>query len=296
MKVLKFLVNSQMNLLAQSLVNYLVDSGHVVFIYPSDIENDLKWKSKYKHNLYVLDNNNLSLRDIDYVIDFDNLANISILSKIHFNIQLIDSEYFIISSLRNNSSDDINCINSRKLNSLSNSLSNNLNYLVNEITELFIDTVICLLRSENDRIILDNTTLNSNSIIDVVHYISTLEKLNDQYKLLENDENVFLIKNIVTINDANLEFSECKLILANQKDILTKVDFEILVLYLLTILNSRQNGVYGYDFYFSTFGGLVTDNKFSKFIDLNTLDSYISLLNKCNGDLYNIANNNFCPN
>ena len=295
MKVLRFLVNSRLNLVSQSLVNYLVDSGHVVFVYPSDIENNLKWKSKYKHNVYVL-NNNFSLQDIDCAINFNNLATISSLSEIHFNIQLIDGEYFIISSLRNNNSDNITCVNSSKLNCLSNSLSNNLHYLVNEITEVFIDTVVYLLRFHEDgEITLNNTIFNNNSVVDVVQYISTLEKLNDQYKLLENDENVFLIKNIVTINDINLEFYERKLLLGNQKAKLSRIDLEILVLYLLTILNSRQNGLYGYDFRFSTLDGLVTHNKFSKFIDLNTLDSYVSLLSKCNSDLYNIANSNFYP-
>ena len=39
-----------------------------------------------------------------------------------------------------------------------------------------------------------------------------------------------------------------------------------------------------------------TRNTHLKHIGDTLRDSYISLLNKCNGDLYNIPNNNFCPN
>ena len=293
MRVLGFVFYPKLDSLVQNLVDYLIDAGHSIFIPSTNSASNLEWKSRFKHNLHIFDKEQLNQQEIDYLVDFNNQgSNSKNVPQIYFNLRLVGDEFFITSFLKKSNSSAIICINNNKLSQLSAlTLPECINNLVNEVTEIFIDSVIYLSRFGEEHLAFQTDLAEDSDAIDLTEYISTLEALNDPNNASEDESEVFLIENLITASHENVDYSEQRISLEDKNARFNDTDLEILSLYLVTLFNSRQNKIYTYNFYYKD-----TDSfnvKLTKFINLRVSDSYRSLLNKCNNSMYSIGNNAF---
>jgi len=295
MKVLKFLIKSNYNLIVRNLVDYLIDSGHFVFIYSTNRKINIKWLTEYKHNLYIISKNKLNSQKFDYVIDFDNLiSKKDNFIKINFTLNPTSDGFLITSWLEKNENKSIIYQDVKVFNNTSDCLEYKLKHLISEIKEVFIDTIIYLLRFGNKSCIFNNKTYVS-TIGKLIYYEQSLEQLNIYYKSLEKEnEKIFFIQNLITNNQESIDYAEHKFKINNRKINLDKINLEILTIYFLTLLNSRQEVVYGYEICSAkSENNINTLCKLNKFVSIKLTDSYSTLLDKCNNKLYNIINNDF---
>lgn len=293
-KVLNFLISIPHSPLSQNLVNYLIDSGHLVFIYTKNEENNRKWKNKNKHNLYVLNETELSSYQFDYTIHDDHSHFKENMHRINFSLHLINDIFHITTLLEYNNNTSIICQNEIKIDNKVNDLKYNKDLFVTEITEVFIDTIVYLLRLDNDNLTFDPHFKIQGTLEEFLAYEHSLEDLSTYYKLLENNEDLFLIQDLSGAQ--NQKFEHAKYVLnLNDKDLnFNSNHLELLTLYLLTLLNSRKNGIYGYDFCSMDFKSSSENSKLSKFIEINSEDTYNNLSKKLDTIANKVMKNRFC--
>jgi len=278
----------------QGLVEYLIDAGHFVYVSAHDFENNQVWKLKYSHNLRIIDKNDINSQEFDYILDFDNYIIQKSAYKINFNLGFSNNKFSITSLLEYEGNTAAICAETIILETLSDSLSVNICYFVLQITELFIDSIVYLLRFSNDSLVFDNQILSNKVISDLLNCENILHDLANYYNSLKSKEKFFFVQHIAEFQNKPFQYSSAKLEFNNKLMTLTVNDLELFTLYILALLNSRSNEIYSYDLSTSKIkNSFIVTDKVSKFIEVELLDSAECLLNKCNNNLYNITNNIF---
>ncbi|WP_051908337.1 non-ribosomal peptide synthetase [Candidatus Odyssella acanthamoebae] len=284
MRPLKFLINSEHDKLAQKLIDYLIDAGHFIYILPSRDET-LRWKERYKYNLEIVDEGSLISQRFDYLIDFNShLKNFNNLLKINFYLNLKDNKLSIASFLGKDTKAATLCCRYKELDE-----AHTIDSLYNEITENFIDTTVSLLRPREENLEFHTRYDNGNRFYELRNYERTLSELIDYYHTLKDNEAVFHIDHLKTLNNKITGYQNYNLKL--DKAHLTPGDLQLLTVYLLMLLNARQEGIYGYDFLCEA--EKIPKIPIRKFIESKLLDPYQKLIKKFDNDIYNVSQSSF---
>jgi len=283
MKVLQFIISSNINSLVEKIIDYLIDAGHFVNIHSLCAEDNIIWKKKYKYNFKIIEDSEIESINFDYVIDFCHNLEIDNAYKINFVLDFLEEfptlSFFIERDLKSS------VIGKPYLINQSISITTNYNNIIDAIVESFIDSVIYLLRFGKDDLLF-NSDLIDGSAKNLFYYEDLLSNLSAYYSNFENNEDVFLIQNIVNYNSKDNDYIDLDFSLDNGFT-LKKNDLEIIAIYFLRLLNSRKNGVYVYDIQ------LTKSNSISKFIEVKESSSYKDLCNQFTNEIYNVVDSNF---
>lgn len=277
MKVLKFLLAAKYSQLSRMLVKYLIDCGHQVEVVEDEFRD--KWLDLATHNIKVIANPNYP--DYDFVIDFDHQVSTPI-AKIDFNLNLINNQVLIeIGIIFENrylilATGNANYVKSTKL-------QDQLESLYVEITEVFIDAIVVILRNGKESLVENNLVKDKkecNDLSEVLLLESQLSELNVYYVDTDLNDTKFKL-------NAKSKFGAAKYITLNFDNYdINQEQLEILALYLLTLFNSRNAALYSYELQ-------ANNNNIIKCIDLNPDLSYQQLHSLISHNRYDITQNSF---
>ncbi len=328
MKVLRFLLCSDANLLAQNIVNYLLDAGHFVDIMPEN-STDF-WK--INHNLRLLNLQEINEHfngqsegqtqsdyhnhNYDYVLYFNWTKKrysdipenfLKNLSEIKFYLEKSNDQFFIQVQLVQQCSSSTATANTIESNLAQaifpldlNQQSLDLKKLYHEMTEVFIDAVVVLLRFGNPNESEKTSAQSVNQLDYLMDYEKKLNQLENYYNKLEQPEqqdSLFLLDNLLLPKNENAYFNQFVL----NNIVLDAEKLQILVASVLMAMNARQSGIYGYNFYYTDVTEEPNDalnqdlsiKNISKFLAINQSDTYAILQNQLNNTIYKIKDNIF---
>lgn len=277
MKVLKFLVAVEHDNFFARVVDYLIDCGHFVDIIDSVAVEP--WLDLATHNIKVVNLSNLIAEDYDYLLDFNHLNNCLPIPRLEYSIEVYETGFN--AQFFRNLSCNLSLLAKRQINLMQNQLPlQQLGYIFEELTELFIDGIVFLLRENEAVSNTSNFELINNKFDELLAYKNSLTKLSDYYKQINENEEVKF--KLIGLN--NEHAPEYKNFTANYK--LGIEEFEFFAIWLLTLFNARQKSVYHYD--------LAIKNKVvSKYITIDPNLSYLQICELINDSIYDIVNNTF---
>ena len=275
MKLLTFLISSPYNNFLHMLINYLLEYGADVMILSFDNENDLLWKNIFS-DIDVISQKDIKNFKMDYAIDLDDkLLN---LPKISFalykkNSKTIQAVSFI--ELNNNYSQpiirEINCSTYEKCLTLYRDIANAL-------LENLMDVVLLV---QQQQLVYNYCVKNfyrKKNYLKEFLKLGSIEKLQSYYDKVINEDDLLEISPLI-IEKASENKQE---IFISYVDEINTIEF--FVIYLLYILNSRKDGICGYNFYKNNKG-------ISKYIKVQFNDNYNNIWQQVNSELYHIIDN-----
>ncbi|MFN8769350.1 MAG: amino acid adenylation domain-containing protein [Neisseriaceae bacterium] len=275
MKPQKILIISNYNILIDSIIDYLIDSGHSVDIICEDPSKN--WLNQYSYNLHIIDKQEIDFKNYNLFINFEKTIKINSAA----NVPEID---FLILSILNNSL-DIACIVRNKNHYkviTQNTIAidkNDFRKMFFGIKEIFIDGLIILIRNDHKKI-KTNTIIDDNKIFtNLICAAGQIEQLKLYYKELDkNNENIFHINDLLHYSDSK---HFCKKTIKQLR--ISSQNLELIFICILMLLNARQPVIYKYNFKSKNI--LLT-----KYISVSSSDTYEILVNKLNHSIYNLIN------
>lgn len=239
MRVLEILLKiDKLNSLTKSFINYLIDSGNFVTV---ATENDLEYLSTYSYNLKIV--SSITEADFDYFIDFTNHSTNALKNQI--NLALYMSDFDLSIYLLNTE----NKIISYRSVAMSNAITTDglaLQYVIDEVTDSFIDGIIELQRSsvaELDSGYLDINQHSQNIFPDFVTYLTGSDEIAMFYHLMNHDEMLVKLDNCTQHDQPNHTP-----ISVNIDKSLSNNDLQVILVLLLSLLNGRATGIYSYQY------------------------------------------------
>lgn len=288
MKKLKFLFASSYSQLAVKLIGYIVERGHNIDFVETNIseqKKSLDWLRDYTYHLNIIDNKNIDYSKYDYLIDLDNLLSLTKadLAKLCILVNLDENLTLHLSIIICSENICKSIIEKVLLH-----FKQDLDYLYNEITELFIDGLLVIFRcSEKYENIGGNTVTYSsctNSLSELINLEYKLNELHAYYKQMENHtESIFLPSSL--FNPASVQ--SLKKVKSTIKLDITNNDVELLVVYLLMLLNGRKQAIYKYDF------SDKYDSYLTNYLELCPTDTYSLVRDKLYSHMYGLLDNKF---
>lgn len=273
MKVLKFLVAGCFDQLNQMLVKYLIDCGHFVEI----VENDdaLDWMEFATHNIRTIKQQDLDYLKYDFVIDIYQLLNDYTTPQIIFGFNTIGNIASINIGLKRGDK-FVSLIDGKTEYDKNNRLSAELDHLFSEITELFIDALIILLRTNiNELIFKPDGWIKDNQFAELILVEEQLQDLHQYYQDVESNDTKFKLNSKAIVK--NLAYSQF-----NSKAYkFTQQQLEFFTLYLLVLFNARNSALYSYDL-------SIVDGTITKYIDFDVSNNYEQLDKAINNPRYAI--------
>ena len=254
MNLLKFLLISDVNIFIKNFIHYLVDAGHEVTVFCPNYHDTQTFLDIYKSKITTISSSELHRLVADYQICFVEGANpVENISTILFNVTPDQSNIGSLLSIQGKQT--------------ANLFEIPIDFTIEGITDLFIDTVIALSRNGHT----DLTLQEKSSPCDFLQKIIIQEKLNSQKEL------IFKIESLTTALHQSTAL--CKKNIVIQDCLLSKVDCELLLLYVLTLLNGRNESIYSYQL-------ATQDSQCYKFINILLGNRYHDFITLCSNDLY----------
>jgi len=270
LKVLRILINGQDHRLVNSFVSYLVDVGHQVYlaISPKQIT---QWQKLYYHGIEYIEEDS-PLPKVDYVVDlgvgFEELT----AAKILFTIENKNNNLEISSWLRIRNNE---FLIKKHIHCLPNPIS--VDAITEDLTELFIDTVVILSRLDQpENELVPKNLCRHNKLYEFMDFFEKAESVHRYNAPLQSSEYLY---NGQELCNFSLESPTSKVVSFKANSIHPN-DVQILSLALMMIFNGRQEGVYVFDYFQSVSWPITKVKKIPKFIELNYDDSYATLCNK----------------
>lgn len=284
MKILNILISiDQFNNLSKNFIDYLIDSGNFVSVLSKD--ENTEWSHGYSYNLNIIKEFNFT--KYDWCIDLSLNS-----SKLWANNQII----FII--LEKNS--DFIFATTNSLQKIIQTKTYNSDYflskqynttnMLQQLTELFIDTIIELQRSsDDDELAPMYLDINNNLFDNFLLYLFKLEKLEKFYEENTNsDELVKFNEKVKIMTELSINASHVKNTIDFQAS-LKNIDFQVILICFLSLLNGRQNGIYSYQYG-------INPKSIDKFITFTDDLSVTELKKLINNKLYDITDSKFAYN
>lgn len=278
MKILKVLIDERINKLAQPFIDYLIDSGHFVFVNEHCIDEE-DWTDKYTHNLTVIAKEQLGQIDVDYTLLLSDNAYGRKHPSIILDFEIASNQIKLISFICNGR-EQKQIISKPIPNPYSLQESGFLSYINGELTELFIDTIIHLSKYGESDLSPLTRKQEVNQFVALQSYEHALSLLHQYYESVQSAEDLFLVESHQHDKLSPALSQTCHLPLA-QKDHL-----ELFTLYLLQLFNSRKDGIYTYDI-------LVAKNKVTKYIPCYFDDDYPSIQSRYKDSRYDLIHHRF---
>lgn len=279
MKRLSFLLRSNQNELANSLIDYVVDSGHFVDVICTKEHGE--WLSQYTYNVKIInDPDDIKYLIYDYMIDLsENQSDTSYdidqikFSDLTIKNHILSCTIFLVNKdgLRFSLA-TVHCLFD----------CYNLSHTYQIISEKLIDALIFLARN-------DTNTLNFSKYKNGMDGLGLLLNLDEKIKQLKklyssnesSNDTLFHLRFFGdTATQRNYKYYACEL----QLDIQC---IELLALYLLMLLNARNGATYKYDF--------ITSNHcaVTKYINLLPQDGYKTIISKLSNVTYEVGDKQF---
>ena len=290
MKIFRFLIQASNTSFVKKTVNYLADIGYKIDILLVDPINNKLWNFDNINNVNIIDKENIKINQYDYFIDFTLskeskydiptiLLNLSIKNnQVSANIFLKEDKgsYIFYSKEIENMELD----------------KTNFNELEDKVSEFFIDGLIYLSRSNSHDFKKTALKLN-NDIHDFIKFENLAANLNSYYSELNLNQDVFSIENFCSLTQSVVAKKQYKINLVDKTLVLSKIDIQIFLIYLLSLLNSRKNSLYEFTL------NCINDNNevvsLKKSIHVNLSNSCQELVNNLNSNKFSIFDNKFYP-
>jgi amino acid adenylation domain-containing protein len=304
MKVLNFCINSSPSPVFLSIARYLIDAGHKIFILETFENQVSKWQKNFGYNLYAINDklSNVFETTIDFTIgdrhsSLNNPNSFGSIAALDFDINISDDRKSVkIYAYQNKDKKQYYLLPFRELEmDWSLTTSQNLDIVIFELTELFIDLIVSILR-EDDTAFTRNLYQNSSSksckhygLFYLNQYIASLASLQSFYESVLHDKDIFKLEDNMGVCMNNTTDSMKTLKFCCDKKNLDHNKLQILGLYLLSMLSGRLEKVYSLTF-------TVPSDKITsvhKFVDISLRDSFYSISEKLNNQLYNVYKNEF---
>ncbi|MCB9096284.1 MAG: amino acid adenylation domain-containing protein [Arcobacter sp.] len=295
MKVLKVLLHSSLNDFSYTLISYLIDAGHFVYILGNDNEGQ-NWAEKFHFNINILSPNEIKDFHFDCFLDFNGLIEVENIKKIRFYIDLLENELVISCLLVKNTKIYELASKTVCLINLSSFVNENLNYFLEEIESVFIEGIVSILRADTQSLNCKKIYFakRQNFIEDFVGCLEGLKKLFALYDDINIKNDIFSIKDLFINKSKNNRNYKTYLVDLNNKGIKFNENIlEIFGLYIISLLNAKTQGMYGYDLKLCDKHNFNNQKLISKFINLQKDLSYLELLESIRADQYNVTKNKF---
>ncbi len=250
MKILKILIFSPPNRLTQLLTEYLLDAGHEVDQY-SEI-NPTPVKAK----------------EYDYIIDFSNQSMHFSHPTISLALHLHSPKQFAATIILQHRHRSLHLAD-KKI----DFSCDDFEQFYHELNELLIDSIVLLLRTEPDLLpLFTPPSLTAISFTSILELDSKLQELTTHYAESEaQDQPIFSLKNLI-FDSATTHSQFVTTVMLDTSEV------EILLLYLLILLNARQASLLKYDY--------ALQGKITKHLLIAPTDTYASLLKKIKDPRY----------
>ena len=274
MKVLKFLIHTDYNLLSKKIIEYLIDAGHFVWVVDSDENTTQEWSRNFTHNFEIIKNEDIEESKFDYLLSFTNGGEDYTIPKIEIRFKFSVSKVIVnvLLTKGNKSSIVVRCD--------TKFTGDTIDILYDEITGAFIDAVVYLLRFGNDNLRFSRRSINGDDVSNLLKYEKQVDALTTYYQSIDT-EDVFFVQNLGVSSKRHRRFN----IMLGKEHRWEREDLEIFAIYLLALLNGRREDVYGYDCYLS--------RKISKFISIKLPDRKNDLLAQLNNKTYDLVRERF---
>lgn len=280
MKRLTLLLRSNFNELANSLIDYVVDSGHCIDVICT--KDHAQWLSKYTYNVNVInDSDVLKYPMYDYMIDLSKDG-----SSTSYNVDQIK---FYNLTIKNHT---LNCViylvNKEGLRFLLATVhcpfdSYNLSHVYQIINEKIIDALIFVARNDASTLRFSRCKKGTDGLDVLLNFDEKIKQLKRLYTNNESgNDTIFQLKlsgdKVTQRSYKHYTYSELSL---------DAQHVELLTLYLLVLMNARNGAAYKYDF--------ITSNHcaVTKYIDILPQDGYNRIINKLNDVTYDIGHKQF---
>ncbi|MBX9867386.1 MAG: amino acid adenylation domain-containing protein [Burkholderiales bacterium] len=278
MKVLNILLKvDNFNSLTKSFIDYLIDSGNFVTILS---ENHSEFLNQYSYNIKKA--NNFTEEQFDFFINFTSQNCDVVHNQITLNIHM-NNECLSIYIL--NMKNEVIVCKQILLSEIIVDKNLELQYLIAEITEAFIDGVIELQRCVDIQINRETLELSSENLFyDLIIYIDKFEEITKFYNVIDFDEQLIKIDSFTNnnqLNDSTISISLIK----NLSD----EDLQVVLLSLLSLLNGRLQGVYSYTYQ-------QKHKSIDKFIRINENSSIADIKKDISNQIYGIFESSFTYN
>ena len=276
MKQLTFLLDFPYNALSNYLVAYLVDAGHLVDVLASS--DSPQWLARYTYNLKSVQSEQLNYVAYDYVLALDQERQHENIPTINFKIAPLSSGVIKLALILQQKQ--------QRLKLLERELEfNNENFseLYEAMKEAFIDALVFLLRKEDQNLVLSTAaTADKGSLQSLFELEQKIHLLSNYYAEAEADADaVFMLKNLSTRISSN-DYKN----ISHKLSQLSKEEIELLLAYLLMLLNSRQVATYKYDF--ENEGRCLT-----KYLMLSPEASYSEIIAQVQHPIYKVSQQQF---
>lgn len=287
MKRLVFLIDSNYNSLINKIVDYLINAGHFVDIIED--EDSKKWLKNYTYNLKIVKLDKLHYSKFDYLISTAKKVNNKKIPEIIFEItQAVDHKLKISVKLNKATKSKWNKFLSIKKEAILfrkelPDVEYDINALYENIKECFIDALLAILRQEDYPLRFIKKKSNKSLFPEALNLEQQVNQLNSHYNSFNADiDSIFLIKNSIEYyTNKHNNFIKIK-----HKLQLNKLETELLVLYLLAILNARHEAVYKYD--------LIDNNKcITKYVAITLETTYSEIIKQLQDSWYDLVHNPF---
>lgn len=267
MKVLRILLRGQDHPLINNFVNYLVDAGHHVFMIISPNQ-----KSPYQTSEIEYIEEGSPLPKTDYVIDLGNGIKEPAAAKILFTIENKNKHLEISSWLKSGNNE---FLIKNQIHRLQSPIA--ADSIAEDLTELFIDTVVFLSRlDEPENEIIPKGLCRHDKFNEFIDFFEKNESVKRYNIALQSSEYLYNGQELCNFSLG----SPASKIVSFKANSIHPNDLQILSLALMMIFNGRQEGVYVFDYLQSISFPVSQIKKIPKYIELSLDDNYATLCNK----------------
>lgn len=279
MKRLTFLLRSNFNELANSLIDYVVDSGHFIDVICTKDHGE--WLRKYTYNVNVINEPDiLKYPMYDYMIDLSKHCSCTAYDTHQIKFYDLTIKNHILSCA-------IYLVNKDGLRFLLAAVhcpfdSYNLSHTFQIISEKLIDALIFLARNDANTLSFSKYKEETDGLDILLNFDEKIKQLKRLYINNESgNDTIFHLK--LSGDKVTQRYKHY----ANSELQLDTQYVELLTLYLLMLLNARNGATYKYD--------LITSNHcaVTKYIDTLPQDGYNTIINKLNDVTYEIGHKQF---